>query len=101
MGLDVTFFAGNPSTRKARLFGSGIQSYRGAWWVVDYFKIDDENNGCDIEITKEQLCDFVDYASQMFSATNGESIHDAVNDALNGEHGVDWENEKFFVNCWW
>lgn len=101
MGLDVTFFAGNPNTRKARIFGSGIQSYRGAWWVVDYFKIDEENNGRDIEITKEQLCDFVDYAFQMFSEMNGEVIYDAVNDALNGEHGVDWTTEKFFVNCWW
>ena len=93
MGLDVTFFAGNPSTRQARILGQ----FRNAWWVVDRFEISDEKNGCDIELTRDQLCDLITDES-VLDKKNGVEIWETAKAALGG---VDWFNENLYVNCWW
>lgn len=93
MGLDVTFFAGNPSTRQARVLGQ----FRNTWWVVDRFQISDENNGCDIELTRDQICDLITDES-VLDKKNGVEIWETAKAALDG---VDWFNENLYVNCWW
>ena len=94
MGLDVMFFAGNPSTRQARVFGQ----FRNTWWVVDQFKVADEQNCCDVEISVEQLNDFLAHMQEHYSKKNGPDVIASLAEAV---QGVDWKNEKFYVNCWW
>jgi len=93
MGLDVTFFAGNPSTRQARVLGQ----FRNTWWVVDRFQISDETNGCNVELTKSQIRDIL-ADETVFDEKNGVDIWDTAKAAM---EGTDWQNEKVYVNCWW
>lgn len=94
MGLDVTFFAGNPSTRQARVFSK----FRNTWWVVDQFKVADDQNGCDVEISIKQLNDFLAHMQEHYGKKNGPDVIASLAEAV---QGVDWKNEKFYVNCWW
>lgn len=93
MGLDVTFFAGNPSTRQARMLGQ----FRNLWWVVDYLEVPEDRNGCDIEIGRDAL-ERVAYNPAVWECRQGKEVAAVCRDAIKN---VDWGHERMYVNCWW
>lgn len=96
MGLDITFFTGNPSTMTAKVYGS----YRNLWWVPDFFKIYDDYNGSNFEISKESLSDFIENLSNgnLRDSRKSEEILECVQKI---EKEIKWDCEIPYINCWW
>ncbi len=93
MGLDVTLFAINLSTDEGRIFSQ----FKNTWWLVDKLKVEDGDNGFDIELTKDQLQAIVD-DTKACNEKDGKRVSFVLSKMIKL---VDWKNERAYVNCWW